>query len=129
MAVEIYKFFELTAAFDLKPEQAIRHFKSKGLKASFSWINMIGEEHDAAFTVAKMMDNDLLAFVQEKNQKAIDNGTTLAEFKKELIPTLQKSGWWGKKDVVDPMTGQVTTAQLGSASRLENIFRTNLQSA
>ena len=35
----------------------------------------------------------------------------------------------GKKDVIDPLTGKVTKAQLGSASRLENIFRTNLQSA
>ena len=61
MSAEIYNFFELTAAFDLKPEQAIRHFNNKGLKASFSWMDMIGEEHDAAFTVAKMMDNDLLS--------------------------------------------------------------------
>ena len=31
--------------------------------------------------------------------------------------------------VIDPLTGQVKTAQLGSASRLDTIFRTNLQSA
>ncbi len=90
---------------------------------------MIGEEHDAAFTVAKMMDTDLLSYVQQQTDRAIAAGTTLADFKKELIPRLQKAGWWGKKDMIDPLTGKVVKAQMGSASRLENIFRTNLQSA
>jgi SPP1 gp7 family putative phage head morphogenesis protein len=90
---------------------------------------MLGAEHDAAFTVAKMMDTDLLATVQGKLQKALENGSTLADFKQQLIPELQASGWWGKKDVIDPETGKVVTAQLGSASRLETIFRSNLQSA
>ena len=129
MPTEIYNFFELSSAFDLKPEQAIKHFQSKGLKTSFSWLDMIGEENDAAYTVAKMMDNDLLSYVQEQSRKVVDEGLTLADFKKDLIPKLQKAGWWGKKDVIDPLTGQVTKAQLGSASRLENIFRTTLQSA
>ena len=133
MTSKIYNFFELSNAFDLKPEQAIKHFQRKGLKATFSWMDMIGEEHDAAFTVAKMMDNDLLAYVDKSVTKAIDQGQTLAQFKKELMPKLQKAGWWGRKDVIDPLSnkkhGEVVKAQLGSASRLENIFRTNLQSA
>jgi SPP1 gp7 family putative phage head morphogenesis protein len=101
----------------------------KGLNPTFAWQDMIGAEHDAAFTVAKMMDTDLLATVQKRVQDAIDNGTTLQDFSKELIPELQKAGWWGKKDVIDPQTGKVVKAQLGSASRLETIFRSNLQSA
>ena len=97
MPTDIYNFFELSNNFSLKPEAAIRHFQSKGLKASFSWMDMIGEEHDAAFTVAKMMDNDLLSYVQVQTEKAIDSGMTLAQFQQELIPKLQKAGWWGKK--------------------------------
>ncbi|RLA49861.1 MAG: hypothetical protein DRQ65_09675, partial [Gammaproteobacteria bacterium] len=90
---------------------------------------MLGDEHDAAFTVAKMMDTDLLQTVQDKLSDALTKGETLADFKKALIPTLQKAGWWGKKDVIDPLTGAVVKAQLGSASRLETIFRSNIQSA
>ena len=90
---------------------------------------MIGEEHDAAVTVAKMMDTDLLSYVDKQVDKMLETGDTLADFKRALIPKLQKAGWWGKQDVVDPLTGKITKAQLGSASRLENIFRTNLQSA
>lgn len=89
---QIYNFFELSAAFDLKPEQAIKHFQQKGLKASFSWMDMIGEEHDAAFTVAKMIDNDLLSYVDKQVDKMLDTGQTLADFKKELIPALQQAG-------------------------------------
>ena len=126
MAVEIYNFFELTAVFDLKPEDAIRHFQNKGLKTSFSWMDMIGEENDAAFTVAKMMDNDLLSYVDKQVDKAIDEGLTLADFKKDLIPRLQKAGWWGKKDVVDPLTGQVTKAQLGKQKGSADLSATEL---
>ncbi len=90
---------------------------------------MIGEEHDAAITVAKMSDTDLLSYVSKQVDKMLETGSTLADFKRALIPRLQKAGWWGKQDVVDPLTGNITKAQLGSASRLEIIFRTNLQSA
>ena len=105
------------------------YFANKGLKPTFSWMNMLGEAHDQAFTVAKMMDIDLLAEVRAQVDTAIANGTTLADFKKTLIPKLQAAGWWGKHDVVDPLTGRVDKAQLGSARRLELIFRTNLQVA
>ncbi|GAA4648239.1 phage minor head protein [Kistimonas scapharcae] len=129
MSSSHYDFLEVTAGFTLKPAQAIRFFERKGLKLSFRWEDMLAEEHDAAFTVAKMMNRDLLAFVAKKTQQAIDDGKTLTEFKQQLIPALQKAGWWGKQDVVDPNSGQIVKAQLGSASRLATIFRTNLQSA
>jgi SPP1 gp7 family putative phage head morphogenesis protein len=125
----IINFAEIAASFELKAEEAIKYFRSKGLRVTFDWRDMIAEEHDAAFTIAKMMDADLLRIVQERVTEALEQGTTLRDFAKQLIPELQKSGWWGKKDVVDPLTGKVTKAQLGSASRLETVFRTNLQSA
>jgi len=115
--------------FDVQPEVAMAYFANKGLKPTFSWMDMLGEAHDQAFTVAKMMDIDLLAEVRAQVDAAIANGTTLADFKKALIPKLQAAGWWGKHDVVDPLTGKVVKAQLGSARRLELIFRTNLQVA
>lgn len=125
----IVNYFELAADFTLEPADALAFFRDKGLAPTFSYLDLVGEEHNAAFTVAKMMDTDLLATVRGKLDDALANGKTLQDFKRELIPTLQSAGWWGKKDMVDPLTGRVVDAQLGSASRLENIFRTNLQSA
>lgn len=126
---QIVEFFEAAGAFDLAPAEALAFFQAKGLKATFAWQDMLGDEHDVAFTVAKMMDTDLLATVQGKLEAAIASGSSLRDFKRDLIPTLQAAGWWGKKDMVDPLTGAVVKAQLGSASRLETIFRTNIQSA
>lgn len=126
---KIVNFLEVGISFDLAPTEAIAVYIEKGLKPSFAWQDMLGAEHDAAFTVAKMMDTDLLQTVKAKFDKALAEGATLADFKKQLIPELQAAGWWGKKDVIDPLTGLVTKAQLGSASRLETIFRSNMQSA
>ena len=81
------------------------------------------------FTVTKMMDTDPLSFVDRQVDRMLDEVETLATFKQSLIPRLQQAGWWSRRDLVDPLTGKVTKAQLGSASRLKNIFRTNLQSA
>ncbi|MEO1082402.1 MAG: phage minor head protein [Pseudomonadota bacterium] len=129
MGMKIVNYFEAAVDFELPPERAIEFFQNKGLRGSFAWQDMLGEEHDTAFTVAKMMDTDLLATVQAKLDRAIADGTTLEDFSKQLIPELQAAGWWGKRDVVDPETGRVVNAQLGSASRLETIFRSNMQAA
>ncbi|MEJ2694120.1 MAG: hypothetical protein P8166_14030 [Candidatus Thiodiazotropha sp.] len=41
----------------------MQFFGQKGLKPTFSWMDMLADAHDQAFTVAKMMDVDLLAEV------------------------------------------------------------------
>lgn len=122
-------FAEVSVRFDLEPVEAIKFFESKGLRPSFDYRDVFGEEHDASVTVAKMMDMDLLSTVQDRLKSALDSGKSFGSFAKELIPELQAAGWWGKGDVIDPLTGKVVNAQLGSASRLETIFRTNLQTA
>lgn len=125
----IVNFFEPLTTFELQPEGAIQHFNAKGLSTTWNWYEMLNEQHDRAFTVAKMMDVDLLATIKGELDIAISEGTTFDQFKKNLIPTLQKAGWWGKQEQINPFNGEIQEVQLGSASRLENIFRTNLQSA
>ena len=49
MPTDIYNFFELSNSFTLKPEAAIQHFLSKGLKTSFSWMDMDGQTSTAFF--------------------------------------------------------------------------------
>ncbi len=115
--------------FNLTPETAVKFFQAKGLKPTFAWQDMIGDEHDRAFTIAKMMDVDMLGDVRQALDKAIASGQSMGEFIKEMTPALQKAGWWGKQVAIDPLTGQAVNARLGSARRLELIFRTNLQNA
>ena len=83
---KIVNFAEITANFELTPQQALEYFLGKGVKPTFNWADMMGAEHDTAFTVAKMMDTDLLATVKGKLDKALESGMTLQQFQKELIP-------------------------------------------
>lgn len=117
------------ARFDLPPEEAIKFFRKKGLATSFSWKDVWAQEHELAFTVAKMADVDLLTDVRQAVDDAIAGGQTLAEFKKALTPRLMKAGWWGQQEMTDPLTGRTELVQLGSARRLETIFQTNLGQA
>lgn len=119
----------LAINFKLAPEKALKFFRAKGLKTSFAWQDMWQQEHDAAFTVAKMMDVDLLRDVRAAVDKAITEGTTLQQFSQELKPRLLEAGWWGKAEMADPETGEVNLVQLGSPRRLRTIFRVNMQSA
>jgi SPP1 gp7 family putative phage head morphogenesis protein len=130
-AGSIVEFFDVPTAdaFDVPPTQAINYFAAKGLRPTFSYADMLGEAHDHAFTVAKMMDVDMLGQVRASLDSALANGTQFKEWADSLIPTLQSAGWWGKKEVIDPLTGQAIVAQLGSPWRLETIFRTNMQTA
>ena len=87
---QIYNFFELSTAFDfdLKPEQVIQYVQQRGIKTSFCWMDMIGEEYDAAFSVAKMMDTDLLSYVDNQVDKILEEKNTLVDFKGALMPKL-----------------------------------------
>ena len=113
----------------LPPEQAIAWFKSKGLQFTWDWSEMWHEAHTVAFTVAKVTKADILIDIRTALEEAIQNGTTFEQFKKDLIPTLQHKGWWGKQDAIDTATGELRTVQLGSQYRLKTIFNVNIQTS
>jgi SPP1 gp7 family putative phage head morphogenesis protein len=78
------------------------------------------QAHNRAFTVAKVMKEDILKDIKGMVQRSIDEGLTVQQFKKELTPRLQAKGWWGKQ-LID---GE--EVQLGSPYRLNTIYRTNI---
>jgi len=113
----------------LIPKQALDYLKNKKLHPAFSYKDVWNEEHATAFTVAKAMQLDVLSDIKTAVEKAIENGTTFEQFKKEIKPTLMKKGWWGRKEMTDPLTGKTVDVQLGSDRRLKTIYSTNLRSA
>lgn len=113
----------------LIPKQALEYIKNKKLHPAFSYKDVWNEEHATAFTVAKAMQLDVLSDIKGAVEKAIEKGTTFEQFKKELKPTLMQKGWWGKREMTDPLTGETITTQLGSDRRLKTIYSTNLRSA
>ncbi|MDR2864603.1 MAG: phage head morphogenesis protein [Spirochaetaceae bacterium] len=96
---------------------------------NFSYKDIRNEEHTTNFTVAEAMQMDILKDIHSAVESAAEKGWTLEHFKKELRPTLQSKGWWGKKEMIDPLTNEMVKAQLSSDRRLKVIYQTNLRSA
>ncbi|MDR2186998.1 MAG: hypothetical protein LBE62_02975 [Azonexus sp.] len=119
----------LSTVFGLTPEAAVDFFRQKGFKIGFDHRDVWQAEHQASFTVAKAMQLDLLRDIRAAVDDAIANGTTFEDFQKNLKPLLVKRGWWGKKEMADPLTGEVKAVQLGSPRRLKVIYDTNLRTA
>ncbi|MCX6076418.1 MAG: phage minor head protein [Campylobacterales bacterium] len=114
--------------FNLSPDEAIAYLKNKGFKLSFNYDELKNEAHHKAFTVAKVTRLDLLNDIHEAITKSLKDGTSFAEFQKNLQPTLEKKGWWGTQDIVNPKTGEVKTINIG-ANRLRTIYETNTRMA
>jgi SPP1 gp7 family putative phage head morphogenesis protein len=114
---------------ELIPKAALAFIKNKKLQPGFSYKDVWNEEHAACFTVAKAMQIDVLSDFHAAVTKAVGNGQSFESFKKEIKPILQQKGWWGRKDMVDPKTGETVNAQLGSDRRLKTIYNTNMRQA
>jgi len=115
---------DLKYAFGLKPEAAIKYFEARGFSITWDWHEMLEGAHARAFTVAKAMQTDILQDIHGELRKAIDEGLTFADWKKNLTPRLKAKGWWG--EVVNEATGEI--ANVGP-HRLRTIFETNIQTS
>ena len=113
----------------LVDKAAFGHFKAKKILPGFSHYDVWLYQHSLAFTVAKMMDADMLAEVKDAIEAAQRNGTAFADFKKRLKSYLMAKGWWGEQVMTDPLEGEPKLVQLGSTRRLKTIFDTNMRTA
>jgi hypothetical protein len=111
------------------PPEAMRFLKGKGLRPSFGFEDVEPEEHAVAFAVAKVGELDLLEAMKGEVEKALAEGLPFAEFKKSWRANPALTEWWGKKEMTDPLTGEVVQAQLGSPRRLRTIYDANMRSA
>jgi len=118
----------LALAFGLPPAQAVKYFESKGYAITWGWRDMAAAAHARAFTVAGVTKLDVLQDIRAELQRALNEGRTYADFKRDLIPRMQAKGWWGKLAQTDMETGEMAGKGL-TPRRLETIFRANLQTA
>lgn len=108
---------------------ALEFLRTKKLLPGYSHYDVWLYQHAVAFTVAKMMDADLLAEVKDALETAQRNGTAFEVFKQRLKPYLMSRGWWGEQIMTDPVDGVPKLVQLGSTRRLQVIFQTNMATA
>jgi SPP1 gp7 family putative phage head morphogenesis protein len=119
---------DIAYIFRLAPKRLIDWFAAKGYAFSWDWEDVWQAQHAKAFTVAKVMRADILEDIRTMVTKALEEGITFAQFRKELEPRLKRAGWWGKVTLGDG-AGGVEMVQLGSVYRLKTIYRTNLQTS
>lgn len=75
------------------------------------------------------MQIDILKDMKDAVEKAIANGETLSQFKKNLLPTLYQKGWSGTQIIKDDKTGEDVEVYIDAPHRLKTIYETNLRSA
>jgi len=122
----------MSARYDttrLPPAEVLDFFEDRDLKPTFSWADVWKEEHAVAFTVAGVMEADLLADMHGAVDECLREGLPFEAFRKKITPILADRGWLGRKTVVDPITAEEKEVDLGDPRRLAVIFDTNLRTA
>lgn len=109
------------------PADVLRWWQQKKLKPTFDYRDTWLEEHDLAFSAAKLMRRDVLAAMQDELARAIAEGVPYEKWAKQVEPRFREMGWWAEHEVTDPETGIV--AKVDPPSRLRKIFQTNMRMA
>ena len=73
--------------------EQIDFFRGKLNLPTASWTDIWQEMHSRSFVVAGAMRDDLLADLRSAVEKAISQGTTLAQFRKDFDALVDKHGW------------------------------------
>jgi len=100
---------------DLKPlpfDEAEKYWKGKVVLPAKEFAALEVEARAKAFTVSGVAKLDHLQDIHDAIGQAIEEGTTLQDFKKDIRKTIQRKGWTGDR-----------------SWRIENIFRTNVQTS
>lgn len=114
-------------AMSLPPEKAIAYFESKNIALAFNYTEIEEEAQACAFVVSGILKMDIVADIHQALLDAISQGQSQATFTNNVLPELQNKGWIGKGLKADE-DGVLEGKQL-LPYRLDNIFRTNVQSA
>lgn len=107
----------------------VRMFEGRPGLETFDYRDIGRKEHLLAFTIAKSTGYNIIEDIRGALRDPIVNRGSFEDFQKRLTPTLQQKGWWGRKEATDPLTGEVSTVQLGSPRRLRTIYWANVASA
>lgn len=106
--------------------EAIRFFVGKLLDfPTESYQDLTQEEHDWAFAVAGATKAELLADLRREVSKAIENGSTAQEFRREFEGIVQRHGWshrggtdWRARTIYD--TNLRTAYAAGRAEQMQD---------
>ncbi len=73
--------------------EAIDYLKGKLPESSVAWNDLAGPVHAKVFTVAGATSADLAKDIQGSLVSALENGSTITQFRKDFDAIVQKHGW------------------------------------
>lgn len=73
--------------------EAIDYLRQKVNLPTKAYTDLWGAQHARAFVVAGAMKEDLISDLRNAVAKALEQGTTLAEFRKDFDKTVEANGW------------------------------------
>lgn len=80
-------------SFSVNPREAIEFMRRKVNIPTARWTDLWQQEHSVGFTVAGALNDDLLADFRKAVEKAIGEGTTLEEFRRDFDRIVDEYGW------------------------------------
>lgn len=120
---------EFAALQKLTPSEAVAYLQQRNqVTQTFGWQDVWREEHAKQFTISRLARADLLQSIQEQITKSVNGDLSRRDFMRDSKAMLEKAGWWGAKEVVDPATGEVLKTTFNNA-RLKLIYDTNTRQA
>lgn len=113
----------------LTPAEAVTYLQGrKKLSLTYDWRDLWHQEHAHQFTVSRLARLDLLKAVQEGIGASVNGDLSRRDFSRDLTALLQKEGWWGKKEVLDPVSGEIVLTTFDPA-RVKLIYDVNTRQA
>lgn len=79
--------------FGVKFDEAIQFLKGKLPESSVAWDSLAGPVHAKVFTVAGATTADLAADLQASLVQALEQGQTIAQFRRGFDAAVEKHGW------------------------------------
>ena len=99
-------------------DEAISYFENKVPMGSGRYTDIWHQQHSHVFTFARSAGFDFVADVQNALTQALQEGTDFRVFKKQVLPMLEKKGWFKH---VGAKTDKA------KSRRLKVIYRTNMR--
>lgn len=120
---------DFAALRKLTPAEAVSYLVDRGqLTKTYSWQDLWQDEHARQFTVSRLARADLLQSVRDAITKSVGGDLSRRDFMRDIEQLLADAGWWGRKRLTDPATGERVTTTF-DPPRLKLIFDTNTRMA
>ncbi len=104
---------DIVKAVSLPPKEAMAFWQSKKIVTPKTFAVLREEARVNAFMIGGVSDLDIVQSVQKSLQTSLDEGLSFGSWKKQIADDIDSLGWTGKE----------------RNYRLQNVFRTNLQTA